>query len=185
MYKNYNKIYWGIIFVLININIGPIDILPNFIGYALMISGLSKLYNETKYKEFLITQTLAVIFLIQSLIAIVYNFNGSEGVTTTGIITSIIFQVMQLIFVFYMYSGTIELLKNYDDKELVMIIEYARRNYTYIVLFTTFLMTFVINMGLNSRDTFLIGYVIVNLFVVLRWVININKVKKFFIEPLQ
>jgi hypothetical protein len=42
MYESgYNKLFWGMIFVIFNINIGIINLLPNFIGYILIFSGLS------------------------------------------------------------------------------------------------------------------------------------------------
>lgn len=182
MYNNFNKILWGIIFVIININIGPIDILPNFIGYGLMISGLSKIHNETQYKEFLLTKILAVIILIQSLVSIFYHYNSIGNISINNMISNTVFQVLQLLLVFYMYSGIIKLLKKYDDIDLVLIIRYARRNYTYITLLTMFLTTFTINMEQDSRDILLTVCVFVNLFMVVRWAFNINKVKKFFME---
>lgn len=182
MYNNFNKIIWGIIFVIININIGPIDILPNFIGYGLMISGLSKIYNETQNKEFLLTKILAVIFLIESLVSIFYHYNSIGNITINSMISNTVFQVLQLLLVFYMYSGIIELLKKYDDMDLVLIIRNARRNYAYITLLTMFLTTFAINMEQYSRDILLTVCVFVNLFMVVRWAFNVNKVKKFFME---
>lgn len=50
MYESgYNKLFWGMIFIIFNINIGPINLLPNFIGYVLIFSGLGILVNQNKY----------------------------------------------------------------------------------------------------------------------------------------
>ena len=44
----YNKLFWGFILVVFNINLGPIDILPNFIGYFLICSGVCTLASQNK-----------------------------------------------------------------------------------------------------------------------------------------
>lgn len=42
----YNKLFWGMIFLLINIKVGIIDLLPNIIGYLFFYSGLSILSKQ-------------------------------------------------------------------------------------------------------------------------------------------
>jgi hypothetical protein len=47
MYESgYNKLFWGMIFIIFNINIGIINLLPNFIGYILIFSGLGILSEQ-------------------------------------------------------------------------------------------------------------------------------------------
>jgi hypothetical protein len=42
--KALSRIIWGYIFIYININIGVIDILPNWLGYVFIISALDAIY---------------------------------------------------------------------------------------------------------------------------------------------
>lgn len=52
MYESgYNKLFWGIIFIIFNINIGPINIMPNFIGYLFILSGINILIHQNEYYE--------------------------------------------------------------------------------------------------------------------------------------
>ncbi len=46
--KSISKIAWGFIFVLIHINIGTVDILPDFVGYIFMLSAINELTAESK-----------------------------------------------------------------------------------------------------------------------------------------
>lgn len=47
MYESaYNKLFWGMMFIIFNINLGSINIMPNCIGYLLIISGLNILANQ-------------------------------------------------------------------------------------------------------------------------------------------
>lgn len=47
MYESgYNKLAWGMMFIIFNINLGPINILPNFIGYLLILSGFTILSEQ-------------------------------------------------------------------------------------------------------------------------------------------
>ena len=45
-YSSYNKLFWGFIFVFININLGPIDVFPNFIGFFLICAGVTTLVSQ-------------------------------------------------------------------------------------------------------------------------------------------
>jgi hypothetical protein len=45
-YSGYNKIFWGLLFIFININVGPIDIFPNIIGYIMVYIGLGELSSQ-------------------------------------------------------------------------------------------------------------------------------------------
>ena len=50
MYSSaYNKLFWGFIFVILKINIGPLDILPDFLGYFIMYSGICDLSVQNIY----------------------------------------------------------------------------------------------------------------------------------------
>lgn len=47
MYESaYNKLFWGMMFIIFNINLGVINIMPDFIGYALIMSGLNILTKQ-------------------------------------------------------------------------------------------------------------------------------------------
>lgn len=80
MYETgYNKIFWGLIFTIVNINLGPIDILPNFIGYLLILSGLSIVEGQhVIYKK----GRLPAIIL--SILSLKDFFTANQGNILTG-----------------------------------------------------------------------------------------------------
>lgn len=47
--EGYNKLFWGMILIVFNFNLGPIDILPNFVGYMLIYSGLNQLSSQLDF----------------------------------------------------------------------------------------------------------------------------------------
>ena len=49
--SSYNKLFWAMIFITFDINLGPINILPNFIGYMLIYSALNQLQLQHKIYE--------------------------------------------------------------------------------------------------------------------------------------
>lgn len=44
--SDYNKLFWGMIFIIFNINLGSVNILPDFVGYILIYIGLSSLSSQ-------------------------------------------------------------------------------------------------------------------------------------------
>lgn len=50
MYSSaYNKLFWGTLFILLKINIGPFDILPDFVGYLILYAGICELTVQNGY----------------------------------------------------------------------------------------------------------------------------------------
>ena len=52
MYEGLSKILWGIFIATFNINLGPIKILPAFVGFMVIASGINTIYNEHHIDEF-------------------------------------------------------------------------------------------------------------------------------------
>src|SRR5687767_1975423 len=64
------SIFWGLLFVVLDIRIGSIDwILPDFIGYILIFKGLTSLAPE--HRGFRTARVLAVVMVFLSLPSLV------------------------------------------------------------------------------------------------------------------
>lgn len=59
------KIFWGLLFVVLDIRISSIDILPDFIGYILIVKGLTLLAPE--HRGFRKARVLAIIMIFVSI----------------------------------------------------------------------------------------------------------------------
>ncbi|SDW69928.1 hypothetical protein [Paenibacillus sp. PDC88] len=62
------KMGWGFLFVLIDLNVGPIDILPDFVGFILIYFGLSRL--GERFKDFSRAKGFSLILLFMSIAGI-------------------------------------------------------------------------------------------------------------------
>lgn len=70
-YSGYNRLFWGMVFILFHINIGYITILPNFIAYLFIYSGLNILSSQHEaYKKL---KLIVIILILLSLKDIFYN----------------------------------------------------------------------------------------------------------------
>lgn len=73
MNKAFNKIFWGIMLVYVNVNIGSFDILPNFIGFLLIYFGINELIKETGTRDLNKYRYLAIFFFVVSLFTTIFG----------------------------------------------------------------------------------------------------------------
>lgn len=119
------KIVFGLVFVFISFNIrfsngGFLNLLPDFVGYLIIIKALDRLITETHSEDYFKTRKYAfimffisVIFFMMDLLGVTANLDNSLAfiIFTTSIISLII----NLLFLYYLTIGTIELTQ---DEEL-------------------------------------------------------------------
>lgn len=179
MGKHFGTIVWGIVFLIVNINIGFIDIMPNVVGYMLITSGVSKLYNETEIREFHIAANVGSLCVIVRIITFFFYLNQNGQVTIVSTAIGIVVQLLLLVLAFYIYEATIKLLEK-ERVQLVEQIKSGRNFFLYIQLITSFIITFSMNveestaMGMN-----LIGGIAIAITTIV-WAVNMNTVKKYF-----
>ena len=68
MKQGYKKIFWGFLIVLFNINIGPVNILPDFLGYFIIGSGLSVIQGEFENKSLKKANKVAKLLFLYTVI---------------------------------------------------------------------------------------------------------------------
>ncbi|WML32862.1 hypothetical protein [Clostridium sp. OS1-26] len=67
--SSYNKLFWAMIFIIFDINLGSINILPNFIGYILIYSALNELQLQHKiYEKGKIPSIILTILTVKDII---------------------------------------------------------------------------------------------------------------------
>ena len=64
--KSISKFLWAYVFILFNISIGTVDVLPDFIGYILMAAGIFSLSKELGHSPLL--KILSIIMSVWSVI---------------------------------------------------------------------------------------------------------------------
>lgn len=107
-----NKIFWGLLLILIDINIIIIDILPDFIGYFIIASGLRRLQPFSSYfskaKGFSISLailSLATIFQGQPIPLNEFNFSNMSLLILS---ISTVCGILHLFMIFFAINGLIE-----------------------------------------------------------------------------
>lgn len=67
--SSYNKLFWAMVFITFDMNIGPVNILPNFIGYILIYSALNELQTQHKiYEKGKIPSVILIVLTIKDII---------------------------------------------------------------------------------------------------------------------
>jgi hypothetical protein len=132
--KGYKLIFWGIVFTSFNFNLFGIPILPQFIEWFIVYSGIkalnevhpsNTLKNGVNFGVWIVLLTFVVgfislfqsdIFQIGTLFTLIW---------TTGIMT------MELILKYYILVGSIELLEMFHKRDIAE--EYVRSTRNYII----------------------------------------------------
>ncbi|GEN54907.1 hypothetical protein [Halobacillus faecis] len=117
----FHRIFGGLLLVLIDIHLGQIEILADFIGYLLVLSALNGM--EGNLKGMKGARTTALII---SLIAIPQAFlgqpSGTAGGVTMGFDLPTIYHqslgVLKLVLVFYLFQVFIDWAKKKEEEDL-------------------------------------------------------------------
>ncbi|QVK21088.1 hypothetical protein KHQ82_01785 [Mycoplasmatota bacterium] len=182
MSSYFKNIFLGTLIVFIDINVGYIDIIPDFIGYLIIISALSNLYNKTNIKQFFYAQLLSIVNLVFSILAFFYPINYSVEVYIPSLNLSFIYisALVEITIFFTFYSGIIKLVKYLEyDKAMFE----GRQTLAAIVGFLQLINLSLIPVVDDSLTVFLLIVLIVaNLIVYISYLSSINDMKKIYEE---
>lgn len=111
LYKGISQAAWGYLFIFLHINIGTVDILPDFAGYILFLSAINIL------KEFIaelsLIRTIGIILTAWNFIDWVLSIIGYEGNNVLQII-SIVITIINLYFHFQLLTDFAAIAKMYQ-----------------------------------------------------------------------
>jgi hypothetical protein len=167
MYSSgYNKLFWGTVFIILKINIGPIDILPDFVGYLIMFFGICELSSQKIYyaKGKLPSLILAIISL-KDVISLTNNNLLTGNVQIGNPWMGILGSVSMVINIYLMYIICNGICLVSEEKDMIALKKDAAGSlkfYFVISIADTFFIPFTMNF---SRDLWgiLILFAIINL----------------------
>lgn len=123
-----NKIFWGLIFVLVDFNIVFFDLLPDTIGYLIVVSGLSQLQPHSSY--FSKAKVFGILLALSSLVIVFINppiplgeFTISN-ITIYSLLAQSTFSILHLFLVIYVIQGLIEMA---EKEEFFLLQESAKK----------------------------------------------------------
>lgn len=109
MSSGYKKIFSGLFFSTFHINLGPIEMLPAFIGWLLVAQGIGMLYEESTIISFWKAKNYTLIMVVFSLIGFIVKLTGDQYGLSTYV--SYIIPVMELLFIYFLMEGIINYLQ--------------------------------------------------------------------------
>lgn len=165
--SGYNRLFWGMIFLTINIKIGHIDILPNAIGYLFFYSGLSILSKQHRiFKEGQIV-SLALAFLsVMNTIMLVDRDILVQiwTIDMKSMIISAIDMVLNLYLINICCRGIYFVSEELGNKEMKEDSKTSWNSYFIVYSFLVFFYSFLINLSRTTISFFII-VVIMNIII--------------------
>ena len=140
MEKGYKNIFWGVFLATFNLNLGFIKIVPAFVGWMVVLSGINCLkeshdivffHQASKYNGFLIA--FSILGSVLSLIG--------GWVINNSVIFSyypIIIGIFEILMVFYILEGSIDHLKSNNEESLSLEFEEKQRSYIILEVIQTY-----------------------------------------------
>ncbi|MGF7057949.1 hypothetical protein [Brassicibacter mesophilus] len=155
MHKGYQKIFWGIFLATFNIKLGSIKILPSFIAFIIVSSGISYLLKDYPSKTLEKAQTFARLLIALSFIgesaSFIIGYREANFILIQ--IWPVIFSIFELLMVYKILEGSVEYLSAYLYMDIAE--EYTKKIRVYIILFI------VMEIYLCFVLTFNAGYLII------------------------
>lgn len=110
----FNRMFWGMILVFFNFNIGNIDVLPNIIGVIMMATALSGLYETKGDEAFKKGEPYGWIMVGFEVVNLFFKYTGYSALETAN--SSILFviygqvsAVIRIILLYYILKGIFNL----------------------------------------------------------------------------
>lgn len=176
--KGYKNIFSGFILVMLDIHILGLDILPDFIGYFLIISGVSDLYIKTNIKAFLIAKNFSIVSLFMEFFNLLVLFEMIQINYIMVYLTMNLMSFIQLILVLYIYQGMAGHMAVLEKSKLTKKFEAENKKFAMIQGVVLLLTTLSLNMPLENMILYTILLVAVSFIMHIRLLMNLSYAKK-------
>lgn len=109
-----NRIFWGMILIFFDINIGTVDILPNIIGVIMIATALGRLYETKEEESFKKGEPHGWAMVIFAVIDLIFKFSGygtKEAINSSIwiMIYGQIVGVVRILLLYYICKGIFNL----------------------------------------------------------------------------
>jgi len=159
MAEGYKKIFWGILISTFHVTIGMLTILPPFIGWIVVLTGISVLEEQKSDEMFSSPKKGMLVLIILSLGGIFLSFLGNHNMENyiPIMFLPLIAEAVELIVFHKILEASVHYFIERDQHETANI--YISKDKTYIIIMAiTFLLT-VISITFNLTTMNMIGAV--------------------------
>ncbi|MCR3956861.1 MAG: hypothetical protein NUK57_11245 [Gudongella sp.] len=149
MIDGYRKIFWGVFITTFSINLGVVKILPAFIGWMVVASGISMLEDRSESVDYQSTKTISHILVAITFVGGLLNFLGILSLSSHVMLLfyPLVIMVVELTLLHRILQGSIihlELMENKAARDL-----YIGKDRTYIILSGISIVLVTVSMFLN------------------------------------
>ncbi|MFS0821893.1 hypothetical protein [Bacillus sp. 1P02SD] len=175
---NFKRVFWGYLFILLEIHLFFVDILPEPIGYYLIFSGIAAVPAENLIGNKLKKLLIGLIIISIPTVFIQQNATGTEfgsflGISLLGYYTSLL-EILKLVLVFFLFQLIMEVVTATNDEFLARRSAQTFKIYMTVMLLITLSHTFAMNLSSNVMAGYLfftipVGLIMEIMFLVLLW----------------
>lgn len=138
MGRGYKTIFWGVFLATFNITLGAIKIVPTFVGWMVVLSGINTLrefHESTSFNEGVRYNHYLIIF---SLLGGLLSFSSSPLLKSSIIFSYYVMipNIFELLMVFKILEGSIDYLKSINQEDLSLEFEEKLRGYIIFEIIT-------------------------------------------------
>lgn len=186
MERGYKKIFWGLFFVTFHLNLGPLQLLPPFIGWLITISGVHELTSKLQNSSISTESFQRAVTVAWGLV--VLTFIGSMGTLASAgelmessifLYYPIIVIMLEIITFFYILEGTHKVFSELSFEERKSETQKKLRTYLVMVIPSALIMTFTL--FFNHSSSMVIG-IILAIIAVIYLLVFFSQLKKFWMQ---
>jgi hypothetical protein len=179
MFDGYRIIFWGIFFITFHFNLGPIAILPLFVGYMTVSRGIDHLQEEFASPFFQKARNTSMLLTILGFISFVLIWVQPPQ----SIVMSyypLLFSVLELFLVYYILEGSIENFIAKGSSDLAQ--DYRNEQRTYTVFMTIYIIGMCIAITL-IETSFSFAMILTGIFLRLWLMVMMGRLKREQSDP--
>ena len=178
LYNGLSQAAWGCVFLYLNVNIGPVNLLPEFAAFLLFLSAIRNL--EEEERELTLLKPFCVILCLCYLLYWCGAFvGGLSGEWTT--VPQLIADVILLYFSFQFYTNLSQLAEKYQGPEDTLDRKLLRLRTVQVVLTTAlFLVTRLLPVRSSWWEIVALGMTMVQAVVCLWIMFTLFAVRRLF-----
>ncbi len=160
MAEGYRRIFWGILVATFNISVGPLRILPAFVGWLMVMSGLSRFEESLEEQEYAVIRKKSLVLVLLSLGGAILSLAGygELGHQPILLFLPLIVMIAELVVFHGILDLSVEVLKRdqYLEQAEVLIV----KDRTYLVLIGLSLVFLVISLTFGHRAASIIAAIL-------------------------
>ena len=157
MAEGYKKIFWGIVISTFHVTIGMLTILPPFIGWIVVLTGISELEQQKSDEIFSSSKKGTLVLIILSLASVIISFLGNR--TMESFIPIMFFpliaEAIELVVFHKILEASVYHFSERNQQETASI--YISKDKTYIVLMAIAFLLIAIAVTFNLATMNMIG----------------------------